>query len=137
MFAGPPCVQHSLQHHSLHFNPPFERLTLPHKLQQALRMIVNMNQPCMRAHACAHTRHPPPRTLHSCSGSCVFRSQKRTLVSPLPLASCFPSGLKLTCAWCTCARCLLAPVARLALALHSRWHCLPGLKRTHAQNKCL
>ncbi len=39
---------------------------------------------------------PSPPTLHSCLGSCVLRSQKRTVVSPLPLASCEPSGEKLT-----------------------------------------
>lgn len=35
-------------------------------------------------------------TLHSCLGSCVLRSQKRTVVSPLPLASWEPSGEKFT-----------------------------------------
>lgn len=33
---------------------------------------------------------------HVCSAHCVLRFQKRTHVSPEPVARCFPSGLKLT-----------------------------------------
>lgn len=33
--------------------------------------------------------------LQTCKGDCVFKSQKRTVVSPEPLASCLPEGLKL------------------------------------------
>lgn len=39
------------------------------------------------------TKHSP---LHVKSGVCVLRSQKRTVVSPEPLARNFPSGLKET-----------------------------------------
>lgn len=33
--------------------------------------------------------------LHTCNGVCVLRSQNLTVVSPEPLANCFPDGLKL------------------------------------------
>lgn len=39
---------------------------------------------------------PSPLTLHSNSGSCVFKSQNRSVVSPDPVASRLPSGLKAT-----------------------------------------
>jgi hypothetical protein len=43
-----------------------------------------------------NTPRNAPRALHSHCGSCVLRSHSRTVVSPLPLASRRPSGLKFT-----------------------------------------
>jgi hypothetical protein len=43
-------------------------------------------------HAITHARCKVP----SLYGVCVFKSQNRTVVSPEPLAKCFPSGLKCT-----------------------------------------
>jgi hypothetical protein len=50
---------------------------------------------CLQLHM--RLGHAVQLTCPSVLGNCVLRSQKRTVVSPLPLASCLPSGLNATC----------------------------------------